>query len=162
MRYCLAVICLILFSAALFADSPVASVSSSEPFSLRGAEVQVHGVPSWPVFAGDVIVAGKAPAMLKFGCGSLVRLNPGTEAHVSIDGSKVTVHIAKGDLTYKLSKGCPLMIAGVTGAPVAAALAVGTATLVNGAVILAPLAAGGAAYGFAQAGGDSSPSVSPK
>src|SRR5271156_3134478 len=98
---------LILFCASAFAGGPVAVASSTARFVLRGAEVPVEGAPSWPVFAGDEIVAGKSDVNLKFGCGSRVRLNPGTDASVTLDGSNVTLHLLHGDVSYKLSKGCP-------------------------------------------------------
>lgn len=40
------------------AAQPVASVTSSSSFDLHGNRVNVAGVPSWPVMAGDDITAG--------------------------------------------------------------------------------------------------------
>jgi len=161
-RYFIGLICLIALCATLSAANVVATASSSEPFTLRGAEVPVHGVPAWPVFADDKIIAGKAITTLKFDCGSRVDLNPGAKAHVSVDRTKLVVHVDSGDLTYKLSKGCPLLVTGVDGALIAPIVATGTAALVKGALVLGPLAAGAAAYGISQSGGSSNPpSLSP-
>lgn len=162
MRYWAGFGCLILLCTNAFAASPIASASSSQKFVLRGAEVPVEGVPSWPVFGGDQIVAGKANVAVKFNCGSHVYLHPGTDARVAADGSKIIVNLSQGDVTYKLSKGCPLALVGLDGEPVAVPEA-GSAALVKGAIVLGAAGAGGAAYGISQAVHDygTPPSVSP-
>ena len=68
---------MIAFNAALLAETPVAKASSNEPFVIRDAEVPVNGVPNWPVYPGDHIVAGDALTILKFGCRVHIPLNPG-------------------------------------------------------------------------------------
>jgi hypothetical protein len=143
-HYWAGTVCLIAFSATLFGEASVAKASSNEPFVLRGAEVPAHGVPSWPVYPGDDIVAGKALTVLKFGCKARIRLNPGDKANVSPDGKKLFVHLAEGDRTYNLSKGCPVAI-----------------VLIGGAAI----AAGGATYGILHSDGSSTsdpPAVSAR
>lgn len=162
MRYCAGFGCLVLLYSSAFAAAPIASASSSQKFVLRGAEVPVEGVPNWPVFAGDEIVAGKANVALKLSCGSRVYLHPGTDARVGVDASRITVHLSQGDVTYKLSKGCPLALAGLDGEPVVAPEA-GSAALVKGAIVLGAAGASGAAYGISQAVQNygTPPSVSP-
>ncbi|HLJ50823.1 MAG TPA: hypothetical protein VKU01_32655 [Bryobacteraceae bacterium] len=129
----------------LFAAAPTVSVSSSEPFRLRGAEVVVAGVPSWPVFDGDEVGAEKGPATLKLSCGSRVQLNAGTVAVVTFEAANFVVHISSGAAVYKIAKGCPVLFEGTDGAPVAATQIAGTASLVHKAIVFGFLPAGAAA-----------------
>lgn len=96
--------CGVIFSALVcLAAGPVGSVSSSAPFTLRGAPVKVAGVPEWPVLAGDEIVAGTAPAMITFRDGSRVQLNANSRAKVAVTGKQTVLRLTNGQLAYKLS-----------------------------------------------------------
>ena len=146
--------------AGLFAAAPVATVSSKAPFRLRGAEVAVAGVPSWPVFDGDEIVAETAPAILKFSCGSRVRLNTGTEATVTYEAPNLVVHLTSGATAYKMAKGCPVQFAGSNGVPMAASLMSGTASPGAKSILFGVLGSGGAA-GLTEALTQDPPPASP-
>jgi hypothetical protein len=65
-----------------FPASPVATVSSSGPFELRGNIVPVSGVPAWPVMAGDEIGTANSPSRLQFTDGSVATLAPKSHAKV--------------------------------------------------------------------------------
>ena len=52
------------------AQGQVATVTSTAPFQLRGANVTTdQGVPSWPVMPGDAIKAGSEPVVISFAGG---------------------------------------------------------------------------------------------
>ena len=88
-------VCVVLVSMA-FAGAPVATVTSSAAFELRGAEVKVEGVPSWPVLQGDVIATKAVPAVIVFKDGSRVSLHP---------NSKARVESTKDGLSFRLLDG---------------------------------------------------------
>jgi hypothetical protein len=85
------------------ASHTVGSVRSSSSFRLSGTTVPVEGTRSWPVVAGDEIVAGPAPATLELSDGSRVSL--AAEARVKIEAQKgrTTVRLLDGALQYQLS-----------------------------------------------------------
>jgi ferric-dicitrate binding protein FerR (iron transport regulator) len=87
---------LFLLAAPAFAATPVASITSSADFELSGVGVTVAGVPSWPLMAGDTVVAGTSAARIRFVDGTLVTLGP---------RSKVTVQEKKDDLSLRLVNG---------------------------------------------------------
>jgi len=66
----------------LSAAGPEATVSSPEPFRLRGVVVPVAGVPSWPLLAGDEIATDRAPATIRFADGSSVVLQQNSAARI--------------------------------------------------------------------------------
>ena len=75
-------VCVVLAGSIALAAGPVATVTSSAAFELRGAEVKVEGVPSWPVLQGDVVATKTAPALIIFKDGSRVTLQPNSKARV--------------------------------------------------------------------------------
>ena len=87
---------------------PVAAVSSSTPFDLRGAEVRVEGVSSWPILAGDVIATKNGPAVIMFKDGSRVTLQ---------NHSKARVESSSHGLSFRLLDGV-MQIAAVPGSGV--------------------------------------------
>jgi ferric-dicitrate binding protein FerR (iron transport regulator) len=79
-----------------FAAAPVATVSSSSAFELRGAEVKVEGVPSWPVLQGDVIATKAAPAVIIFKDGSRVKLLVNSKARVDSTSKGLSFRLLEG------------------------------------------------------------------
>jgi uncharacterized cupin superfamily protein len=75
---------------------PVAAVSSSTPFDLRGAEVKVEGVPSWPILAGDVIATKNGPAVIMFKDGSRVTLQNHTKAKIENTNGGISFRLLDG------------------------------------------------------------------
>lgn len=61
-------------STLVMAAQPVASVTSSAMFELQGHNVNVAGVPSWPVAAGDVVATRSAPATIQLREGARITL----------------------------------------------------------------------------------------
>jgi hypothetical protein len=80
-----------------FSATPVATVSSSGPFELRGSTVPVNGVPAWPVMAGDEIGTANSAGTLQFTDGSVATLAP--KSHAKIEKG------SKGQLVLRLVTG---------------------------------------------------------
>ena len=86
------------------AQGQVATVTSTAPFQLRGANVTTdQGVPSWPVIPGDAIKAGSAPVVLTFVDGSSIVLEPGSSAKIAAPGQTPTFQLECGTARYTLS-----------------------------------------------------------
>jgi hypothetical protein len=74
-----------IFVFSAFAQTQLATITSSGPFQLRGAKVATGGgVPSWPVLAGDVIKTGSSAATVTFPDGSFIVIAPGSEARIEL------------------------------------------------------------------------------
>lgn len=106
--------------ALVWAQGQIATVSSSSSFRLRDATVMPgQGVSSWPVMAGDTIVAGSLPAVVTFPDGSFVTLNPLGQAKVDLEGSRPVFQLIGGSADYSLKStgAVQLMAATKTVAP---------------------------------------------
>jgi hypothetical protein len=89
-------VCVVLAGSLAFAGGPVAAVSSSSAFELRGSEVKVEGVPSWPVLKGDVIATKAAPALIVFKDGSRVTLQANSKARVENTEDEIKLNLLDG------------------------------------------------------------------
>jgi hypothetical protein len=90
--------------ATVWAQSQVATVTSTSPFTLRGAAITPgQGVPTYPVLAGDTIKAGNTVTILTFPDGSVVTLEPGAEAMIEVSptGTPI-VKLLSGSAQYSL------------------------------------------------------------
>lgn len=101
------VLTLFIFSITLvttvWAQAPVATVTSSGPFELRGAHVTSgQGVPSWPGLAGDTIKAGSTPVTVTFPDRSTIILNPGSSAKLDLSGQMPVFQLTSGSASYSL------------------------------------------------------------
>ena len=86
------------------AQSQVATVTSTAPFQLRGANVTTdQGVPSWPVIPGDAIKAGSEPVVISVAGGSTVTLQPRSSAKITVSGQTPTFLLGCGAASYSLS-----------------------------------------------------------
>lgn len=86
-----------------WAQSPIATVTSSGPFELRGANVTPgQGVPFWPGLAGDTIKAGKTPVTVTFPDGSTILLNPRSSAKLGLSGQSPVFQLTSGSASYSL------------------------------------------------------------
>ena len=102
-RVLIAIVLVGLLGGLVFAQgTPVATVSSSQPFTMSGATVNPAGVPSWPVMAGAEIVAGSAPVTVTFPDGSRISLAPGSKARVELQNGKPVLRLMEGEAAYDL------------------------------------------------------------
>jgi hypothetical protein len=82
---------------AAVASEPVASVTSSTAFDLHGNRINVNGVPSWPVMAGDDITTQSGQAMIQLRDGSRVQLQGNSHVQVeSKDDGSLLVRLLSG------------------------------------------------------------------
>ena len=98
-----AVASLLLTAAFAWAQSQVATVTSTAPFTLRGAAVTPGGgVPSWPVMSGDTIKSGGAVSIVTFPDGSVMTMEPGAEVKVFLENGKPVFQLTAGVSGYSL------------------------------------------------------------
>jgi hypothetical protein len=102
------VLCALVTGSLAMAASPVAAVSSSAAFELRGGEIKVDGVSSWPVLAGDVIATRVAPATILFRDGSRVMLESNSKARVESTADGLSVRLLDGDMDILSAPGSTL------------------------------------------------------
>jgi hypothetical protein len=101
----------LILALALTAATPVAKITSGEPFILSGTQVPVAGVPNWPLVAGDEIVTAKAPGRIDFPDGSRVYVMPNSKLRITVEEKRTVVHLEEGALTYRLAKDSTLGLA---------------------------------------------------
>lgn len=103
MRTAIAFSSLVLLTAALASAQQVATVTSSAPFTLRGAGVNPgQGVPTFPVMPSDAIKAGNALTIVTFRDGTAVTLDPGSEGSVEVVGGRPVFRLLSGRAEYRL------------------------------------------------------------
>ncbi len=93
-----------------FGGSPIAAVTSPEPFELSGVTVPVRGVPSWPLVDGDEIATKDSEAVILFEDRSRVVLDKNTRAKLERKGNRTTVRLLTGGLKYSLATGSLLRL----------------------------------------------------
>jgi hypothetical protein len=86
-----------------WATTPLARVSSTQPFERNGATVPVAGVASWPLFAGDVIVTHSAPATIVVRGGNRIVLDPNSELKLDAKNRKPVARLLHGSGKYFLA-----------------------------------------------------------
>ncbi len=102
-RVFIAVFVALFITMAARAQTQVATVTSSAPFTLRGAGITPgQGVPTWPVLAGDVVKAGNTLTIVTFSDGSVVTLAPGSEGKIDIVNGKPVFQLLGGTARYSL------------------------------------------------------------
>lgn len=94
----------LLLALVLTAASPVAKITSGEPFILSGAKVPVTGVANWPLVAGDEIVTAKAPGRIDFPDGSRVYVMPNSKLRVTVERGRTLLRLEEGALSYRLAR----------------------------------------------------------
>jgi ferric-dicitrate binding protein FerR (iron transport regulator) len=123
------VACMVFMAVAARAQTEVATVTSSAPFTLRGAGlIPGQGVPTWPVLAGDNIKAGSAMTIVTYPDGSVITLAPGSEARVDLVNGKPTFQLLSGTARYSLKSTTAVQVL-VSNQPVALASGSGTLTM---------------------------------
>ena len=123
---------LVYISAAVcLAAAPIANVSGTEPFKVSGVSVPVSGIASWPVIAGDELLAGNASVVLTFKDGTRVTLGKNSRATVEGKSKNLALRLLDGAMAFTLSRGSSVRLysagnpvnaqAGVPGTAVAGA-----------------------------------------
>jgi hypothetical protein len=71
----------------LLASQPVATVTSSTPFELQGHQVNVGGVPSWPIAVGDVVATRSGSATIELRQGTRITVLEDSMVRIGSTGS---------------------------------------------------------------------------
>jgi len=82
----------------IHAAQPIASITSASSFELRGHTVNVDGVPTWPLTAGDQVTAGKDAATIELRDGSRVFLQKNSQLRLDSKDDTVLLHLMSGSL----------------------------------------------------------------
>lgn len=93
-----------LFGSVSFAATPVASVSTSQPFTLDGHSVSAKGVDSWPLVVGDEVATSTSPAKISFRDGSSIALAAQSDAKIAGTAAEPVFLLVSGSLDYNLTK----------------------------------------------------------
>jgi hypothetical protein len=93
-----------LFGSVSFAAAPVASVSTSQPFTLDGHSVSAKGVDSWPLVVGDEVATSTSPAKISFHDGSSIALAAQSDAKIVGTSAEPVFLLVSGSLDYNLAK----------------------------------------------------------
>lgn len=104
---------LLLASFPALSAGPVARISCTDTFQLRGATVPAGGVTGWPLLAGDQIRTGKAPAVITFRDGSRVVLGKESRAALQQAGHSLRVRLDEGALSYQVRANSGLSVSGL-------------------------------------------------
>ncbi len=83
--------------------APIATVTSSGTFELRGKQVKADGVPSWPVMEGDEIGTSAGPATVQFRDGSRVTLSGKSKAKVEKTDDGLVFRLLTGSMQFTLA-----------------------------------------------------------
>jgi hypothetical protein len=134
---------MVVMAAVSWAQTQVATVTSSARFILRDASISPNtGVPAWPVLAGDVVKAGDAPTMVTYPDGSTITLTRASQARVDLINGKPTFQLVSGTAKYSLRSVMSVQLMTANQAVAAASLS-GTLTLAGGAVAATALSTAG-------------------
>ncbi len=103
MRKIMSLMPVALLSATAWAQTQVATVTSSVTFTLRGAGITPgQGVPMWPVLAGDHVTAGSAMAIVTFPDGSVITLTPGSEGRIDLMNGQPSFQLLSDTAHYSV------------------------------------------------------------
>lgn len=93
---------------ACFASTPLATISSPQPFDVDGHPVSVPGVSSWPLIIGDEVTTSTAPGTILFQDGSTIKLGAKSSARLAGTNAHPKLVLMAGNLDYKLVPGSKL------------------------------------------------------
>jgi hypothetical protein len=132
-----------LFGSVSFAATPVASVSTSQPFTLDGHSVSAKGVDSWPLVIGDELATSTSPAKISFRDGSSIALAAKSEVKIAGTSAEPVFLLVSGSLDYDLTKNSKVSVtklerpARPSKARAAAVMAAVSAAAITPAVVVA-------------------------
>lgn len=126
-------IVLIAAGATLMAATPVATVGSAVPFTLRGQAVPNSGTGGWAVFQGDKLATQSGSALLTLKDGSYVLVAKESSVQLMDKGGKLSLKLVKGEASFRLKAADSILFDGVE----KMTARVGVVKLENGAVFTA-------------------------
>lgn len=93
-----------------FCFTPIATVSSAEPFTVNGRAITPSDTKTWPLEVGNEIATSTAPAVLFFPDGSSVKLAKSSRAQLTGTDSQLKLILLSGSLDYKVVLGSNLSV----------------------------------------------------
>lgn len=103
----------VLLSWACYAASPIATISSTQSVIVSGITVPTHRVISWPVAVHDEIITQTAPAMVRFGDGTVVTLQRNSRMRVESGAAGLEVKMLSGSAIYDIKPHSTVSVAPV-------------------------------------------------
>lgn len=95
--------------AAFEAAAPVASVLSTGPVFIRGTEVYLQGVISWPILSGDEVKTG-SNALLLFRDQSRVFLAKNCRVKLEQNGNEIRVRLLQGNIAFTFAPNASIAV----------------------------------------------------
>src|SRR5437870_2085778 len=99
-----------IFTLSAGAETPVATISSSAPFEVRGVRIPVAGVPSWPLVQGDVVATTTAPAVVSFPDLSQATVEKGSRIELKRSGNHTALKLLGGSLSFRAATGSTVQL----------------------------------------------------
>ena len=94
----------------VFALSPIATVSSADPFLLDGRAVSGSGITSVPLGVGSEVATAMTPVVLFFSDGSSVKLAASSRVKLTGSTEQPKLVLLSGALDYKVVLGSNLSV----------------------------------------------------
>ncbi len=98
-------------AAVVWAAEPVGTITSAEPFEIGGARAPVAGAPNWPLVAGDTVVMGKAPGLIRLADGTRLFVLPRSRIEITGgEGEAPAVELRSGGVAYEFGRASRLSL----------------------------------------------------
>lgn len=95
----------------------VGTLTTSGAVKIRGVNLQVASIPSWPVAAGDQIVTGPFDAVIVLRDNSRIQIGQNTTVRLEAAGDGVDVRVDDGVVIYQISPGSSTRVFNAAGVP---------------------------------------------
>ena len=89
----------------LSAAEPIATISSTGTFMLRGVTVNSAGVSRWPIMAGDSFESGSSTAVVQFKDGSKVSMSENSKGLIVATGDQISFRLVSGSMQVAPASG---------------------------------------------------------
>ncbi len=89
----------------LSASEPIATISSTGSFVLRGVTVNSSGVSRWPIMAGDSFESGSSTAVVQFKDGSKVSMSESSKGLIVANGDQISFRLVSGSMQVAPASG---------------------------------------------------------
>jgi hypothetical protein len=93
-----------------FAGRPVATVTSTQPFTLSGVHISAPAVSSWPLTVGDEVKNLAGPAVVRFPDNTQIAVGTGSSFKLEASGGQTIVRLTSGSMTYKLGSNSQVQV----------------------------------------------------
>jgi|SwirhisoilCB3_FD_contig_41_8698831_length_1028_multi_2_in_0_out_0_1 hypothetical protein len=88
-------------AASAIASRPIATLTSSDAFTLSGVHIAGTSVSAWPLTIGDEIKDLAAPAVIHFADNTQIGVSKGSSVKLEFVGGRTVVRLTSGSMTYQ-------------------------------------------------------------